>query len=64
MVTAVVFVTLCLLAVMARVLYQHRQIRRTTSMQEKEHRRSLEAAYRAELHLNQSIRDSMKEYYI
>ncbi|XP_053353354.1 contactin-associated protein-like 5 isoform X1 [Clarias gariepinus] len=63
-VTAVVFVTLCLLAVMARILYQHRQIRRTTSIQEKEHRRSLEAAYRAELHMNRSIRDSMKEYYI
>ncbi|GAA6095802.1 contactin-associated protein-like 5 isoform X2 [Tachysurus ichikawai] len=63
-VTAVVFVTLCLLAVMARFLYQHRQIQRTTSIQEKEHRRSLEAAYRAELHMNQTIRDSMKEYYI
>ncbi|TSM60558.1 Contactin-associated protein like 5-2 [Bagarius yarrelli] len=63
-VTAVVFVTLCLLAVMARFLYQHRQLQRTNSIREKEHRRSLEAAYRAELHLNQSIRDSMKEYYI
>ncbi|XP_062861472.1 contactin-associated protein-like 5 [Trichomycterus rosablanca] len=63
-VTAVVFVIMCMVAVMARFLYQHRQDRRTASIQEKEQRRSLEAAYRAELHLNQTIRDSMKEYYI
>uniref|UniRef100_A0AAR2L5J2 Contactin associated protein-like 5a n=1 Tax=Pygocentrus nattereri TaxID=42514 RepID=A0AAR2L5J2_PYGNA len=39
-------------------------VRRTASIQEKDHRHSLEAAYRAELHLNNSMRDSMKEYYI
>ena len=63
-VTAVVFITLCVVAVMAHFLYQHRQVRRTASIQEKEHRHSLEAAYRAELHLNNSMRDNMKEYYI
>uniref|UniRef100_A0AAR2LKQ4 Contactin associated protein-like 5a n=1 Tax=Pygocentrus nattereri TaxID=42514 RepID=A0AAR2LKQ4_PYGNA len=63
-VTAVIFITLCVVAVMAHFLYQHRQVRRTASIQEKDHRHSLEAAYRAELHLNNSMRDSMKEYYI
>uniref|UniRef100_A0A8B9LJG8 Contactin associated protein-like 5a n=1 Tax=Astyanax mexicanus TaxID=7994 RepID=A0A8B9LJG8_ASTMX len=63
-VTAVIFITLCVVAVMAHFLYQHRQVRRTASIQEKEHRHSLEAAYRAELHLNNSMRDNMKEYYI
>ncbi|XP_066541942.1 contactin-associated protein-like 5 [Hoplias malabaricus] len=63
-VTAVIFISLCVVAVMAHFLYQHRQVRRTASIQEKEHRHSLEAAYRAELHLNHSMRDSMKEYYI
>ncbi|TRY60719.1 hypothetical protein DNTS_016450 [Danionella cerebrum] len=63
-VTAAIFSTLCVLAVMLRFLYQHRQAQRTARLQEKEHQRSLEAAYRAEFHLHKSIRDSMQEYYI
>uniref|UniRef100_A0A8C1KM99 Contactin associated protein-like 5a n=1 Tax=Cyprinus carpio TaxID=7962 RepID=A0A8C1KM99_CYPCA len=63
-VTAAVFSTLCVLAVMTRFLYQHRQAQRTARLQEKEHQRSLEAAYRAEFHLHNSMRDSMQEYYI
>uniref|UniRef100_A0A673KYB9 Uncharacterized protein n=1 Tax=Sinocyclocheilus rhinocerous TaxID=307959 RepID=A0A673KYB9_9TELE len=56
--------TLCVLAVMTRFLYQHRQAQRTARLQEKEHQHSLEAAYRAEFHLHNSMRDSMQEYYI
>ncbi|XP_030641581.1 contactin-associated protein-like 5 [Chanos chanos] len=63
-VTAVVFIILCVLAVMIHFLYQHRRARRTASIKEKEHRHNLEAAYRAELHLHNSMRDGMKEYYI
>ncbi|XP_059355989.1 contactin-associated protein-like 5 [Carassius carassius] len=63
-VTAAVFSSLCVLAVMTRFLYQHRQAQRTARLQEKEHQRSLEAAYRAEFHLHNSMRDSMQEYYI
>uniref|UniRef100_A0A671PU85 Contactin-associated protein-like 5 n=1 Tax=Sinocyclocheilus anshuiensis TaxID=1608454 RepID=A0A671PU85_9TELE len=63
-VTAAVFSTLCVLAVMTRFLYQHRQAQRTARLQEKEHQRSLKTAYRAEFHLHNSTRDSMQEYYI
>uniref|UniRef100_A0A4W4HHR5 Contactin associated protein-like 5a n=1 Tax=Electrophorus electricus TaxID=8005 RepID=A0A4W4HHR5_ELEEL len=63
-VTTVVFITLCVVAVMTRFLLQHRQVRRTASIQEKEHRHSLEAAYKTELHLHNCVRDNMKEYYI
>ncbi|KAM6984982.1 contactin-associated protein-like 5 [Aplochiton taeniatus] len=63
-VTAVVFITLCILAVMTHFLYQQRQTQRSASLKEKERRHSLETAYRAELHLHSSVRDNMKEYYI
>ncbi|XP_071771662.1 contactin-associated protein-like 5 isoform X1 [Centroberyx gerrardi] len=63
-VTAVVFITVCVLAVVTRFLYQHRQAQRSASIKEKEHRHSMETAYRAELHLHNSVRDNMKEYYI
>lgn len=53
-VTAVVFSSLCVLAVMSRFLYQHRQAQRAASLQEKETQRRLEAAYHAELHLHTS----------
>ena len=66
MVTAVVFTTLCVVAVMSRFLYQQRRAQKTAiSIKEKEqHRHSLETAYRTELHLHNSVRDNMKEYYI
>uniref|UniRef100_A0A668ABQ1 Contactin associated protein-like 5a n=1 Tax=Myripristis murdjan TaxID=586833 RepID=A0A668ABQ1_9TELE len=63
-VTAVVFITVCVLAVVTRFLYQHRQAQRNASIKEKEHRHNMETAYRAELHLHNPVRDNMKEYYI
>ncbi|XP_052004183.1 contactin-associated protein-like 5 isoform X2 [Xyrauchen texanus] len=63
-VTVVVFSTLCVLAVMSHFLYKHRQAQRTASLQEKEHQQRLKAAYRAEFHLHNSMRDAMQEYYI
>ncbi|XP_014028887.1 contactin-associated protein-like 5 [Salmo salar] len=76
-VSAVVFITLCVVAVMTRFLYQHRQAQRDASIKEKEHRHNLETAYRreaayqaepayrTELHLHHSstLRDN-REYYI
>uniref|UniRef100_A0A8C7KLS5 Contactin-associated protein-like 5 n=1 Tax=Oncorhynchus kisutch TaxID=8019 RepID=A0A8C7KLS5_ONCKI len=76
-VSAVVFITLCVVAVMARFLYQHREAQRDASIKEKEHRHNLEtayrretayqaeSAYRTELHLHHSstLRDN-REYYI
>uniref|UniRef100_A0A8C7KMZ3 Contactin-associated protein-like 5 n=1 Tax=Oncorhynchus kisutch TaxID=8019 RepID=A0A8C7KMZ3_ONCKI len=47
-VSAVVFITLCVVAVMARFLYQHREAQRDASIKEKEHRHNLETAYRRE----------------
>ncbi|KAG5283781.1 hypothetical protein AALO_G00046070 [Alosa alosa] len=71
-VTAVVFSSVCVLAVMSRFLYQHRQAQRAASLQEKETQRRLDAAYHAELHMHNStlhhstlhMRDSLREYYI
>ena len=63
MVTAVVFIAVCALAVMTRLLYQRRQAQRSNSIKE-EHRHSMYTDYRTELHLHNSVRDNMKEYYI
>ncbi|XP_056146094.1 contactin-associated protein-like 5 isoform X2 [Lampris incognitus] len=63
-VTAVVFITLCVLAAISLFFYLQRQARSNAGSKEKEHRHDLEMAYRAELHLHNSVRDNMKEYYI
>lgn len=61
-VTAVVFIAVCALAVMSRLLYQQRQARRSSIKEEQSH--SMYTDYRTELHLHNSVRDSVKEYYI
>nr|XP_029517782.1 contactin-associated protein-like 5 [Oncorhynchus nerka] len=78
-VSAVVFITLCVVVVMTRFLYQHRQAQRDASIKEKEHRTNLETAYRreaayraepayrTEFHLHDSHRSTLndnREYYI
>ncbi|XP_023670576.1 contactin-associated protein-like 5 [Paramormyrops kingsleyae] len=63
-IAAVVFITLCVGAVVTRFLYQHRQAQQLAAVKEKEHRRALESAYRAELDLQNSVRGTRKEYFI
>lgn len=62
-VTAVVFISVCALAAVSRLLYQQRQTQRGGSIKE-ENRQSVYTDCRTELHLNNSVRDNMKEYYI
>uniref|UniRef100_A0A8C7M2C0 Contactin associated protein-like 5a n=1 Tax=Oncorhynchus mykiss TaxID=8022 RepID=A0A8C7M2C0_ONCMY len=71
-VTAVVFITLCVVVVMTRFLYQHRQHRhnletayRREAAYQAEPVYRAESAYRTELHLHDSatLRDN-REYYI
>ncbi|XP_053732333.1 contactin-associated protein-like 5 isoform X1 [Synchiropus splendidus] len=64
-VAAVVFIAVCALAVTARLLYQRRQAQRDSSSSIKqEHTHSMYTDYRTEMHLHNSIRENMKEYYI
>ncbi|KAM9347809.1 contactin-associated protein-like 5 [Symphorus nematophorus] len=63
-VTAVVFITVCILAVVTRLLYRRRAQTSNHSINEKDHRHNMETGNRTELHLHNSVRDNMKEYYI
>ncbi|KPP72652.1 hypothetical protein Z043_108327 [Scleropages formosus] len=63
-IAAVVFISLCVGAVVTRILFQNRQAEQLAAVKEKEHRRGLEQAYRTELDLQNSIRGSRKEYFI
>ncbi|XP_035250532.1 contactin-associated protein-like 5 isoform X1 [Anguilla anguilla] len=62
-IAAVVFITLCVLAVMTRYLYQHRQSSQAGPGKEKDHRHSLDLSRRTEMDLQSSARDR-KEYFI
>lgn len=77
-VTAVVFISVCALAAISRLLYQHRQAQRSSGGGagsgsggggggggiKDDNRHSMYTDYRTELHLHNSVRDNMKEYYI
>ncbi|KAM4558199.1 contactin-associated protein-like 5 isoform 1-T1 [Odontesthes bonariensis] len=62
-VTAVVFIAVCALAVISRLLYQQRRAQRSSSTKE-EQSHSMYTDYRTELHLHNAVRDNVKEYYI
>lgn len=77
MVTAVVFISVCALAAISRLLYQQRQAQRSGGAGggssgnggngggiKDDNRHSMYTDYRTELHLHNSVRDNMKEYYI
>ncbi|KAJ8351545.1 hypothetical protein SKAU_G00230210, partial [Synaphobranchus kaupii] len=59
---AVVFITLCVVAVMTRFLYQYRRAEQTAAIEEKDHRHSLEVSYRTELD-HQSHRHGLNAAY-
>ncbi|XP_060890024.1 contactin-associated protein-like 5, partial [Labrus mixtus] len=67
-VTAVVFIAVCALAVISRLLYQQRRAQRSSSSSgggiKEENRHSMYTDYRTEMHLHSSVRDNMKEFYI
>lgn len=74
-VTAVVFISVCALAAISRLLYQHRRAQRSGGGGgggggsggggiKEDNRHSMYTDYRTELHLHNSVRDNMKEYYI
>uniref|UniRef100_A0A3B4GBV9 Contactin associated protein like 5 n=1 Tax=Pundamilia nyererei TaxID=303518 RepID=A0A3B4GBV9_9CICH len=59
-----VFITVCALAVVIRLVYQQRRAQRSSGSIKEEHRHSMYTDYRTELHLHNPVRDSVKEYYI
>ncbi|KAI1899439.1 hypothetical protein AGOR_G00061800 [Albula goreensis] len=59
-----IFITLCMVAVTVRFLYQHHQANQKDSIKEKAHRHSLEPSYDTELDLRNSVQDSRREYFI
>ncbi|CAJ1078873.1 contactin-associated protein-like 5 [Xyrichtys novacula] len=61
-VTAVVFITVCVLVVVTRLLYL-RQVQKATPTL-KQHHHSIETPNRTELHTHNPARDNMKEFYI
>ncbi|XP_074513894.1 contactin-associated protein-like 5 [Sebastes fasciatus] len=63
-VTAVVFIAVCALAVISRLLYQQRRAQRSSSIKEENRHSMYTTDHRTELHLHNSVRDNMKEYYI
>ncbi|XP_040912296.1 contactin-associated protein-like 5 [Toxotes jaculatrix] len=68
-VTAVVFITACILAVVSRLLYRQWAQRSSSGgggggIKEKEQGHGVDTDARTEIHLHNSLRDNAKEYYI
>ncbi|MGH0124083.1 UNVERIFIED_CONTAM: hypothetical protein FKN15_023640 [Acipenser sinensis] len=63
-IAVVIFITVCVTAIMTRFLYQHRKSHQTGTEKAKEHRENLEYSLRNHTDLHHSVSESKKEYFI
>ncbi|MGH0137107.1 UNVERIFIED_CONTAM: hypothetical protein FKN15_062860 [Acipenser sinensis] len=63
-IAVVIFITVCVIAIMTRFLYQHRKGHQTGTEKDKEHRENLEYSLRNHTDLHDSVSESKKEYFI
>uniref|UniRef100_A0A8C5LGK2 Contactin-associated protein-like 5 n=1 Tax=Jaculus jaculus TaxID=51337 RepID=A0A8C5LGK2_JACJA len=63
-IAVVIFITCCIIGIMTRVLYQHRQSHRTSQMKEKEYPENLDSSFRNDIDLQNTVSECKREYFI
>ncbi|KAG8432120.1 hypothetical protein GDO86_016665 [Hymenochirus boettgeri] len=59
-----VFIIFCIVAIMTKILYQHKQTLKKNQRKEKEYPSSLENSFRNEMDLQNAVSEGKKEYFI
>ncbi|XP_010635991.1 contactin-associated protein-like 5 isoform X1 [Fukomys damarensis] len=63
-IAVVIFITFCVVGVMIRFLYQHKQSHRTNQMKEKEYPENLGSSFRNDIDLQNTVSECKREYFI
>ncbi|XP_040593711.1 contactin-associated protein-like 5 isoform X2 [Mesocricetus auratus] len=63
-IAVVTFITFCVIGIMTRFLYQHKQSRRTNQMKEKEYPENLDSSFRNDIDLQNTASECKREYFI
>ncbi|XP_060227590.1 contactin-associated protein like 5-1-like isoform X2 [Meriones unguiculatus] len=63
-IAVVTFITFCVIGIMTRFLYQHKQSHGTNQMKEKEYPENLDSSFRNEIDLQNTASECKREYFI
>ncbi|XP_037066950.1 contactin-associated protein like 5-1-like isoform X2 [Peromyscus leucopus] len=63
-IAVVTFITFCVIGIMTRFLYQHKQSHRTNQMKEKEYPENLDSSFRNDIDLQNTTSECKREYFI
>ncbi|XP_059136744.1 contactin-associated protein-like 5 isoform X3 [Peromyscus eremicus] len=63
-IAVVTFITFCIIGIMTRFLYQHKQSHRTNQMKEKEYPENLDSSFRNDIDLQNTTSECKREYFI
>ncbi|KAL6035628.1 hypothetical protein STEG23_036464 [Scotinomys teguina] len=63
-IAVVTFITFCVIGIMTRFLYQHKQSHRTNQMKEKEFPENLDNSFRNDIDLQNTASECKREYFI
>nr|XP_048299699.1 contactin-associated protein-like 5 [Myodes glareolus] len=63
-IAVVIFITFCVIGIMTRFLYQHKQSHRTNQMKEKEYPETLDNSFRNDIDLQNTASECKREYFI
>lgn len=63
-IAVVIFIIFCIIAIMSRFLYQHKQAHRNSQKKEKEYPENLESSFKADIDLQNTVSECKREYFI
>ncbi|KAJ6665494.1 hypothetical protein lerEdw1_003335, partial [Lerista edwardsae] len=63
-IAVVIFIIFCIVAVMSRFLYQHKQTHRSSQAKEKEYPEHLDSSFKTDVDLQNTVSECKREYFI
>uniref|UniRef100_A0A452HAQ6 Uncharacterized protein n=1 Tax=Gopherus agassizii TaxID=38772 RepID=A0A452HAQ6_9SAUR len=63
-IAVVIFIIFCVVAIMSRFLYQHKQAHRSSQAKEKEYAENLDSSFKTDIDLQNTVCECKREYFI
>ncbi|KYO18229.1 contactin-associated protein-like 2 isoform B [Alligator mississippiensis] len=63
-IAVVIFIIFCIVAIMSRFLYQHKQTHRSNQAKEKEYPENLDRSFKTDIDLQNTVSECKREYFI
>ncbi|KAL8183109.1 UNVERIFIED_CONTAM: Contactin-associated protein-like 5 [Gekko kuhli] len=63
-IAVVIFIIFCIVAIMSRFLYQHKQTHRSSQTKEKEYPEHLDSSFKTDVDLQHTVTECKREYFI